>query len=58
VMLLNRALAEIGETYGLPLRLTPLSGQDGASLLAFAGLLGWVGAWASVSSHLLEIDSD
>jgi cell division transport system permease protein len=58
VMLLNRALAEIGETYGLPLRLTPLSGQDGASLLAFAGLLGWVGAWASVSSHLLDIDSD
>lgn len=56
VALLNHALAELGESYGIALRLAPLSWQDSASLLAFAAALGWIGAWASVSRHLHDVD--
>lgn len=52
VYLFNGSLAELSRAYGVALRLTPMSWQDGLSLLAFAAGLGWLGASLSVNRHL------
>jgi cell division transport system permease protein len=50
--LLNGALLDLSHLYGARWQLSALSVQDGASLLAFAAGLGWLGAWLSVGRHL------
>ena len=55
VVLLNGALAELGQLYSARLELRQLGTGDTMSLLAFSGLLGWAGAWLSVNQHLAEI---
>lgn len=56
--LLNLKLETLTELYASSFRLSPLPPADTLSLLAFAALLGWLGAWLSVSQHLWRIESD
>jgi len=55
-MALNLQLAEVATLYGTAFDLQPLSGRDSALLLALSALLGWLGAWLSVSRHLWQIE--
>ena len=50
----NGALADLAYLYGARWQLLYPSAADAASLLGFAAGLGWLGAWLSVSRHLLE----
>jgi cell division transport system permease protein len=50
--MLNRALNELASHYGAAWVLRPLALRDAITLLGFAGALGWLGAWLSVSRHL------
>ena len=52
VWILNRDLAGLATLYASTWRLRALSGADAAALLVFAAILGWLGAWLSVSRHL------
>ncbi len=54
--ILNRYIVELGRLYGSNFRLDFLGLSDCLSLVAFAAFLGWVGAYLSVSRHLLEIE--
>jgi len=56
VKVLNIELTDLVELFGLSPRLGNMSPQQTISLLAIAALLGWVGAWMSVSRHLWQID--
>ena len=56
VKVLNVELADLVDLFGLSPRLGNMSLQQTISLLAIAALLGWVGAWMSVSRHLWQID--
>lgn len=56
VYLLNRNLSELSHVYATLFQLTYLDPADSLSLLAFAALLGWFGAWLSVSRHLTRIE--
>jgi cell division transport system permease protein len=56
VFLLNRDLATLASLYSTSFRLPGLSPADAASLLGFSALLGWLGAWLSVTRHLWQID--
>jgi cell division transport system permease protein len=49
---LNVALRELASHYGASWALRPLGFLDAAALLGFAAVLGWLGAWLSVSRHL------
>ena len=51
---LNGALGDLGRHYGTAWALQPLPLRDAAALLAFAAALGWLGAWLSVSRHLVS----
>jgi cell division transport system permease protein len=51
---LNSALTDLSALYGASWTLRSLSVRDGAALLAFAAALGWLGAWLSVSRHIVE----
>ena len=53
--LLNGALGELGQLYETRLEIRHLSLPDTLSLLAFSGVLGWLGAWLSVNQHLARI---
>ena len=53
--LLNVGVRELAEAYGSPFRLGFLAPRDAASVVAFAALLGWLGASLSVSVHLRRI---
>jgi cell division transport system permease protein len=55
VTLLNNGLADLSQLYGVPVRLDYLAVQDAGWLLGGASLLGWVGAWMSVTEHLARI---
>jgi cell division transport system permease protein len=55
VVVLNGALAELGQLYSAHLELRQLGVGDSLSLLVFSGLLGWAGSWLSVSQHLAGI---
>jgi cell division transport system permease protein len=48
---LNGEVARLSATYASDFRLALPPGADLAALLAFAGALGWAGAYLSVSSH-------
>ena len=54
--LLNRDLGGLSELYSATFGLSPPSIEDSALLLGFSSLLGWLGAWLSVSRHLWQID--
>lgn len=53
---LNVGVADFSATYGSSFRLTYLDMGDAVAVAAFSGLLGWLGAYMSVSKYLLEID--
>lgn len=53
---LNGGLAELSRLYGSRIELQPLNLGDGLSLLLFAAVLGWFGAWLSVNQHLARLD--
>jgi cell division protein FtsX len=54
--LLNREVRLLAESYGSNFRFGFLSAPEGLAVLAFAGLLGLVGAQLSVSRHLRAIE--
>jgi cell division transport system permease protein len=49
---LNGALVDLSYLYGARWELGQLRARDSLSLLAFAAVLGWLGAWMSVGRHL------
>jgi cell division transport system permease protein len=55
VHLLNRDIAALAALYSASFWLTGLSLPDAASLLGWSALLGWLGAWLSVTRHLWQI---
>lgn len=54
--LLNREVHALAESYGSGFSLSFLAVGEAAAAVAFAGLLGWVGAQLSVSRHLKQIE--
>lgn len=56
LMLLNRELVELAQSYASQFSLHPLSAGDSLSLLLFSVYLGWLGAWLSVARHLSQIE--
>jgi cell division transport system permease protein len=52
--LLRQPVADLAILYGVELGLEPLGAATSVLLLGFAALLGWIGAWLSVSRHLRE----
>ena len=57
VLLLNHDLSTLAELYSASFRLAGLQWGDGISLLIFSALLGWLGAWLSVTRHLWRIEA-
>ena len=53
---LNAGVLELSKTYGSTFQLQTLGWADGTAVVAFSGLLGWLGAYLSVSRYLREID--
>lgn len=53
---LNRNILALAQLYGSDFRLSFFGLPDCLALLAFAALLGWLGAYMSVSRHLSEIE--
>jgi len=53
---LNRDIGELAALYGAVFRLPALGAGDAVALLLFSALLGWLGAWLSVSRHLWQRD--
>ena len=54
--LLNREVQALAQSYGSAYRLAFLSPDDAAAIVLFAGLIGWLGAYLSVSRHLREME--
>lgn len=54
--LLNREVAVLAQSYGSAYRLPYLPLGDAIAIAAFAGLIGWLGAYLSVSRHLRELE--
>ena len=54
--LLNREMHFFAESYGSSFRFRFPPPGDALAIVAFAGLLGWLGAQLSVSKHLREIE--
>jgi cell division transport system permease protein len=54
--LLNREVRVLAESYGSAFRFTFLSAPEALAVMLFAGVLGWLGARLSVSSHLRAMD--
>jgi len=55
---LNRDLADLAYLYGSNIRLRFPNPNEMISALLAAVALGWLGAYLSVSRHLLETDRD
>jgi cell division transport system permease protein len=55
-LLLRGPVVEMAQLYGSSFSLKPLSAVAALVLLGAAMLLGWLGAWWSVSRHLGEIE--
>lgn len=55
-LLLRGPVADMAQLYGSEYSLKPLSALAALTLLLAAMLLGWLGAWWSVSRHLGEIE--
>jgi len=56
LVFLNRDLGVLAELYGSDLRLIMPTPREMGIVLAVAAALGWVGAYLSVSKHLLGSD--
>jgi cell division transport system permease protein len=56
LLLLDRQVRALAESYGSDFRFAFLALPDALAVLAFAGLLGWLGAQLSVGRHLREIE--
>ncbi len=56
--LLNREVRVLSESYGSGFGFAFLAAGDAAAIVAFAALIGWLGAYLSVAKHLREMDSD
>nr|NIO40976.1 ABC transporter permease [Burkholderiales bacterium] len=54
--MLNVELQSFGGLFGLSPSFGHMSLQQVAILLALAALLGWLGAWMSVSRHLWQME--
>ena len=57
VLLLNRDLATLAALYSASFRIAGLRWDDAMSLLLFSALLGWLGAWLSVTRHLWRFEA-
>jgi cell division transport system permease protein len=57
VLLLNRDLSALAALYSASFRIAGLQWDDAISLLAFSAMLGWLGAWLSVTRHLWRIET-
>jgi len=55
-LILNRSIGELAQLYGSDFRLSFFGPGDCLALLAFAAILGWLGAYMSVSRHLSGIE--
>jgi cell division transport system permease protein len=55
IAILNTGVKELASTYGSAFRLRHLSGDAAATLVLFSAVLGWLGAFLSVSNHLRKI---
>ncbi|HTQ77347.1 MAG TPA: permease-like cell division protein FtsX [Burkholderiales bacterium] len=53
---LNVGVEELAASYGAAFRLAFLPPGDAAAVAVFSGVLGWLGAYLSVSKYLREID--
>ncbi|MBE0613336.1 MAG: ABC transporter permease [Burkholderiales bacterium] len=56
MLILNRSILELARLYGSDFRLSFFGLSDCLALLGFAALLGWLGAYMSVSRHLSGIE--
>jgi len=56
VLFLNIQLADLSGLYGTAFKLEGPGTNDTMTLLAFSAVLGWLGAWLSVSRHLRHIE--
>lgn len=56
VLVLNIQLADLGGLYGTMIALDWPAGMEVLFLLGFSAVLGWLGAWLSVSRHLWQIE--
>ena len=56
VKVLNIELSNLVDLFGMSPRLGTMSLRQTMALLAIAALLGWIGAWMSVSRHLWQMD--
>ena len=56
VLVLNIQLADLSGLYGALFKLEWPGTGDTLTLLAFSALLGWLGAWLSVSRHLWLVE--
>ena len=54
--ILNNSILELSRLYGSDFRLSFFGLPDCLTLLAFAAILGWLGAYMSVSKHLSGIE--
>src|SRR5260221_698764 len=54
--LLNREVRMLADSYGSGFRFGFLSAGDALGVIAFAALIGWLGASLSVARHLRELD--
>jgi cell division transport system permease protein len=56
MLILNRSILALAQLYGSDFRLGFFGFPDCLALLAFAAVLGWLGAYMSVSRHLADIE--
>jgi cell division transport system permease protein len=56
--LLNREVRTLSESYGSGFHFAFVPGGDAVAIVAFAALIGWLGAYLSVAKHLREMESD
>ncbi len=54
--LLNREVQVLAQSYGSAYRLPFLGPGDALAVMAFAALIGWLGAYLSVNRHLREME--
>jgi cell division transport system permease protein len=54
--LLNREVGVLAQSYGSAYRLPYLTGGDALAIVAFAAVIGWLGAYLSVSRHLRDLE--
>jgi cell division transport system permease protein len=54
--LLNAGVTDLARLYGVDFRLAPLGLWNGLGLLAFSGMLGWLGAFVAASEHLRRVE--